>query len=288
MRSKTTRLARSRDGEPTRPDLVGLGRETLSKTELLQLKIIRRSFERGRVDSALRWCQRWVGARWIDLATKNLRHVYGLERLPPLDPDRSYLCVCNHRSFFDLYVVTTVLVLEGMPHRMLFPVRSNFFYDHPLGFLVNGAMSFFAMYPPVFREKQRVMLNLAGIDEVVWMLRRGGAFVGVHPEGTRKKDKDSYSLLPAQSGVGKIIRHAKATVIPAFVNGLEQSDLVRQVTGNADGTGEPIVVVFGKPVDFGDLLDEPPSPRLYKQIADRSVAAISALGEEERGIRARL
>jgi 1-acyl-sn-glycerol-3-phosphate acyltransferase len=286
-----TKFARARAGdesEPVRPDLVELGRGTLGKTELLQLRVIRRSFERGRVDSALRWCQRWVGARWIDMATKNLRHVHGLDRLPPLDPDRSYLCVCNHRSFFDLYMVTTLLVLEGMPHRMLFPVRSNFFYDHPLGFLVNGAMSFFAMYPPVFRERQRAMLNVAGIDEVVWMLRRGGAFVGVHPEGTRKKDADSYALLPAQSGVGKIIRHAKTTVIPAFVNGLEQGDILKQVTGNATRTGTPIVVVFGKPVEFGALLEQPPSPRLYKQIAEHSLDAIRALGQEEREIRASL
>ncbi len=290
MNAKTTRLARSRDkdAEPVRPDLLGIGRETLSKTELLQLRMIRRSFEPGRIDSALRWCQRWIGARWIDLATRNLRHIHGLDRLPPLDPSKSYLCVCNHRSFFDLYVVTSMLVLDGMPHRMLFPVRSNFFYDHPLGFVVNGAMSFFAMYPPVFRERQRAVLNLAGIDEVVWLLRRGGAFVGMHPEGTRKKDSDSYTLLPAQSGVGKIIRHAKVTVIPAFVNGLEQGDLLRQVTGNMTRTGDPIVTVFGRPIDFGSLLDENPSPRLYKQIADKALEAIAALGQEERAIRAGL
>ena len=173
MSPKITKVSRARDGEPVRPDLVELGRETLGRTELLQLRVIRRSFERGRIDSALRWCQRWVGARWIDVATKNLRHVHGLDRLPTLDPDKSYLCVCNHRSFFDLYMVTTLLVLEGMPHRMLFPVRSNFFYDHPLGFLVNGAMSFFAMYPPIFRQPSRAALNLAGLDEVVRLLRRG-------------------------------------------------------------------------------------------------------------------
>jgi 1-acyl-sn-glycerol-3-phosphate acyltransferase len=286
-RSVRPRTARA-DAEPVRPDLVELGRGTLSQTELAQLRVIRRSFERGRVDSALRWCQRWIGAQWIDACTRNLRHIHGLDRLPPLDPDKSYLCVCNHRSFFDLYVVTAMLVLEGMPHRMLFPVRSNFFYDHPLGFVVNGAMSFFAMYPPVFRERQRAMLNVAGIDEVVWMLRRGGAFVGMHPEGTRKKDSDSYSLLPAQSGVGKIIRHSKAMVIPAFINGLEQGDLVKQLKGNATRTGTPIVTVFGKPIDFGHLLDENPSPRLYKAIAERSIEAISALGQEEREIRARL
>ena len=268
-----------------RPDLLALGEAHLGRVERAQLRIIRRSFEPGAVDGTLRWFQRRVGARWIDLCTRNLRRVHGVDRLPPLDPSKSYLCVCNHRSFFDLFVVTTVLVLEGMSHRMLFPVRSNFFYDHPLGFLVNGAMSFFAMYPPVFRERQRVALNLAGIDEIVWLLQRGGAFVGVHPEGTRKKDDDPYTLLPAQSGVGRIIRHSRATVLPVFVNGLRQSGLVDQVMGNATGKGDPVHVVFGSPVDFGGLLEQPPTPKLYKQIAEKTVSAIRVLGEEEREIR---
>jgi 1-acyl-sn-glycerol-3-phosphate acyltransferase len=270
-----------------RPDLAALGAATLRPIEKAQIRIIRRSFEPGNVDETLRWCQRTIGARWIDLCTKNLRHLYGLERLPHLDPKKSFICVANHRSFFDLYVVTAMLVRRGMPHRMLFPVRSNFFYDSAAGFLVNGLMSFFAMYPPVFRERNRATLNLAGIDEVVWMARRGGAFIGVHPEGTRNKGDDPYALLPAQSGVGRIIRHAEAVVIPVFINGLI-NDLWRQVSSNAAKNGEPIVAVFGEPVDFGGLLSRTPSPRLYKQIAERAVEAIGALSHEERTLRATL
>jgi 1-acyl-sn-glycerol-3-phosphate acyltransferase len=271
----------------TRPDLVALGATTLKPIEKAQIRFIRRSFEPGNVDETLRWCQRTIGARWIDLCTKNLRHLYGLERLPPLDPKKSYICVANHRSFFDLYVVTAMLVRRGMPHRMLFPVRSNFFYDSPAGFLVNGLMSFFAMYPPVFRERNRATLNLAGIDEVVWMARRGGAFIGVHPEGTRNKGTDPYALLPAQSGVGRIIRHAEAVVIPVFINGLI-NNLWRQLSSNAAKNGDPIVAVFGDPVDFGGLLSRVPSPRLYKQIAERAIEAIGALSHEERELRAKL
>ena len=193
--------------------------------------------------------------------------------------------MCNHRSFFDLYLVTTLLVLEGMPHRMLFPVRSNFFYDRPLGFAVNGAMSFFAMYPPIFRERQRAALNLAGIDEVAWLARRGGAFIGMHPEGTRNKGGDPYDFLPAQSGVGRIIRQADVEVIPVFINGLV-NDVVEQVTSNVKKNGVPIVVQFGKPIDFGGLTEETPSPRLYKRIADRSIDAIRELSLEEKAIRA--
>lgn len=259
----------------------------LTPIEKAQIRLIRRSFEPGTIDAILRWCQRAIGARWIDSCTKNLRHLYGLDRLPPLDPDKSFICVANHRSFFDLYVVTAMLVRRGMPHRMLFPVRSGFFYDSPAGFLVNGLMSFFAMYPPVFRERHRATLNLAGLDEVVWMARRGGAFIGVHPEGTRNKGGDPYALLPAQSGVGRIIRHSQALVIPVFINGLI-NNLLRQVSNNARGKGDPIVAVFGEPVDFGELLSRPPSPRLYKQIAERAIEAIGALAVEERAIRAEL
>jgi hypothetical protein len=46
--------------------------------------------------------------------------------------------------------------------------------------------------------------------------------------------------------------------------------------------------VFGKPVDFGTMLSDNPSPRLYKRIADHSIDAIRALSQEEKAIRATL
>jgi 1-acyl-sn-glycerol-3-phosphate acyltransferase len=269
-----------------RPDLVALGESLLRPIEKTQIRLIRRSFEPGKIDETLRWFQRTIGARWIDLSTRNLRQLHGLERLPPLDPNKSYICVSNHRSFFDLYVITAMLVRRGMPHRMLFPVRSTFFYDTLAGFFVNGVMSFFAMYPPVFRERNRASLNLAGLDEVVWMARRGGAFIGIHPEGTRNKDGDPYTLLPAQSGVGRIIRHAQVDVLPVFINGLLTHNLWKQVSNNVTKKGDPVIAVFGKPVDFGDLLKTNPSPRLYKRIADRTIEAITELSVEERELRA--
>ncbi len=258
--------------------------DKLSRLEQFQYEFVKRSFEPGTFDQAIRWCQRTLGASWINYCTRNLSHIHGADRLPPLDPTKSYLCVSNHRSFFDLYVVTAHLVSQGMPHRLLFPVRANFFYDNPLGLVVNGLMSFFAMYPPVYRERNRQALNIQSLDEVVRLLKTGGAFVGLHPEGTRKKDDDPYTLLPAQSGVGRIIHQSRVTVLPVFVNGLT-NDFPRQIAGNMKKTGEQIVVVFGKPVDFGPLLDEPPSPRVYKQVSERTLEVISKLGAEERSYR---
>ena len=212
--------------------------------------------------------------------------MHGLERLPAWDPAQAAsILVANHRSFFDLYVTAAELVARGLPHRILFPVRSTFFYDHPLGPFVNGAMSFFAMYPPIFRERKRASLNLASLDEAAALLRRGGFFVGLHPEGTRKKDDDPYTFLPAQSGVGRIIHKARVPVIPVFVNGLG-NDLPKQVAGGPHGLG---------PADSHGLrrrrsisarsCKAPGGPRAYRRIAERCIEAIGELGREEKAIR---
>jgi hypothetical protein len=70
-----------------------------------------------------------------------------------------------------------------------------------------------------------------------------------------------------------------------FVNGLV-NDIAKQVRSNFDGTGQDIFVVFGAPVDFGDLLDQGKSPKVHQAISDRVMQAVSELGQEERALRA--
>ena len=268
-----------------RPDLVEVGKERLSFMERLIVRFVRGTFRRGLVDSTIRALQHSIGSSWIHHCTKHLRHMHGLSRLPVLEMRQSYILVSNHRSFFDLYVVFGDLVRRGLLHRIVFPVRSSFFYDNPLGLFVNGVMSFFAMYPPLFRERKKLILNPTSLDELSWLLRRGGMFAGIHPEGTRKKDDDPYTFLPAQRGVGRIIYGARVPVIPVFINGLI-NDLPRQIESNFDGSGQEIHVVFGAPIDFGGLLDEPPSARVEQRIADRTLEVIGELGQEEKRLRA--
>jgi 1-acyl-sn-glycerol-3-phosphate acyltransferase len=272
------------------PDLLEMGVEThssLTPLERAQIRFVRASLRPGPLDQGIRALQRTVGQWWIRAVTARVRHVHGIERVPAHDPAGSVILVANHRSFFDLYVATAELVSRGLPQRILFPVRSNFFYDHPLGPAVNGMMSFFAMYPPIFRERRRAALNLASLDEVAGLLRRGGFLVGVHPEGTRKKDDDPYTFLPAQSGVGRIIYKAPdVPVVPVFVNGLG-NDLAAQVAGGLAGTAPPVHVVYGAPIDFGALRAAPPGPRTYRLMAERCLDVIGELGAEERHARAR-
>src|SRR5262249_53091767 len=93
---------------PPKP-MLETARHKLTRFERIHCEIVKRSFD-GPYDTALRWCQRTIGATWINFFTQNLRHVHGLHRLPDFDMAKSYLCVANHRSFFDLYVVTAFLV----------------------------------------------------------------------------------------------------------------------------------------------------------------------------------
>ncbi|HEY1959956.1 MAG TPA: lysophospholipid acyltransferase family protein [Polyangiaceae bacterium] len=247
------------------------------------LRIVQKSLEPGLLDQALRLGQRTFGCNWIEICTRNIRDVHGRDRIGELADDKSYIVVSNHRSFFDMYVITAYLVKRGMQHRILFPVRSNFFYDSAAGIFVNGIMSFFAMYPPVFRDKALAHLNVASLDETIRLLRRGGFFIGLHPEGTRNTG-DAYTQLPARSGVGRIIHQARMPVLPVFINGLG-NDLKKQVLGNFTGKGNRVNVVFGEPVDFRGLLDQPASPRTFKAVSERAMEAVALLGEEERAIR---
>jgi len=252
------------------------------------LRIVQRSLEPGFWDSALRLGQRTFGCNWIEICTRNIRNVHGHERLGDLTADNSYIVVSNHRSFFDMYVITAYLVKRGLKHRILFPVRSNFFYDSAAGIFVNGVMSFFAMYPPVFRDRSLAHLNVASLDETIRLLRRGGFFIGLHPEGTRNTG-DPYTFLPARSGVGRIIHQARMPVIPVFINGLG-NDLKKQVLGNFTKKGDPIHVVFGQPMhakDFGGLIEQAPSPRTFKAVSERVMEVVAKLGEEERALRSR-
>jgi 1-acyl-sn-glycerol-3-phosphate acyltransferase len=275
--------------DPALHDLLEFGPGELTAVERWQIRFVRRTFESPAVDRVIRVLQRRISANWIDLSTRNLLHVQGVERLPSFGRDTSTILVANHRSFFDLFAVSSVIVKRGIEQRLMFPVRSQFFYDSPLGLAVNGAMSFFAMYPPVFRDRDRVALNRASVDEVIRLLRAGGAFVGLHPEGKRSKSEDPYTLLPARPGVGRIIHETRgrATVIPVFVNGLG-NDLARQVAGNYLKRGAPVTIVFGEPVVFGELLERSSSPELHQRLSEHALEAVRALGAEERTLRASL
>src|ERR671929_1081255 len=112
------------------------------------------------------WCQTFFGAGWIHIATYNLMHVYGLENIEAVDHSRPLLLVANHRSFFDMYVVSTTLFRRTKWQKQLFfPVRGRFYYDTVGGLFVNLVMGWWSMFPPFFAGGDNPKTELREFDK---------------------------------------------------------------------------------------------------------------------------
>ncbi len=231
------------------------------------------------------FCQRHIGSLWIYLATYNLMNVFGVENVEETDPERPLLLVANHRSFFDLYTVSSVLFRRTRrPISLFFPVRAKFFYNNPLGWFVNFAMGWFSMYPPFFREEKvaaKREFDKFSVRRLIQLCSYGwGNVIGFHPEGKRNLEGGPYDFLPAQPGIGKVIYTAQPQIIPVFVAGLG-NDLPRQIIGNWTG-GEKVRIWFGEPIDLSAFFEKSDRLRTHKEIADHLMVKIAELGEKDR------
>jgi len=256
----------------------------LEATERIGFRLVRR-MNFGAWKRFWTFCQRHIGSLWIYLATYNLMNVIGIENFERTDPDRPLILVANHRSFFDMYTVSSVIFRRTKrPITLYFPVRAKFFYDSPVGWFVNLVMGWWAMYPPFFREQKEAKkreFDKFSVRELVRLCTTGrGHVIGFHPEGKRNLDADPYSYLPAQPGIGKVIYDSHAQVLPVFIAGLG-NDLPKQILGNWTG-GEKVRIWFGEPMDLSGFYEKRDSLRTHKEIADYLMAKIARLGEEDR------
>ena len=231
------------------------------------------------------FCQRHIGSLWIYLATYNLMNVFGIENVEKTDADRPLVLVANHRSFFDMYTVSSVLFRRTRrPITLFFPVRARFFYTSVVGWFVNLVMGWWAMYPPFFREEKDAAkreFDKYSLRRLVQICSTGrGHVIGFHPEGGRNLSSDPYSFLPAQPGIGKIVYESHPQIIPVFVAGLG-NDLPKQILGNWRG-GEKIRIWFGEPVDLSEFYAKGDRLRTHKEIADFLMKKIGELSEKDR------
>ncbi len=264
---------------PTREELA-----VLSQTEKLGFKLADR-MNRGAWKRFWTFCQRHIGSLWIYLATYNLMNVFGLENIEKTDVKKPLLLVANHRSFFDMYTVSSVLFRRAnRPMRLFFPVRAKFFYDSPVGWVVNLVMGWFSMFPPFFRESRAAKkreFDKFSMRKLIEICSVGEAnVIGFHPEGGRNLNGGAYNFLPAQPGIGKIIMQARPQIVPVFIAGLG-NDLPKQILGNWRG-GEPVRIYFGAPLDLSEFYEKRDSLRTHKEIADFLMAKIGELAEIDK------
>jgi 1-acyl-sn-glycerol-3-phosphate acyltransferase len=279
-------IGQSTLGAGPNPDPLPEEFDVLSPFEQFSFHFVRR-MNQGNWKRFWTWCQKVFGAGWIHFATYNLMQVYGLENVHAVSAERPILLVANHRSFFDMYTVSTVLFRNTKWRKQLFfPVRGRFFYQGPLGLFVNLVMGWWSMYPPFFASGEKPLLEKRAFDKYSFALLTSlcgegpGNVIGFHPEGTRNKSSDPYSFLPAQPGVGKLIKDAAPQVVPVFIAGLG-NDLPKQVLGNWTG-GEKIRIHFGPHLDLTEYLVKKDHVRTYKEISEFVMQKIAELGEQDR------
>jgi 1-acyl-sn-glycerol-3-phosphate acyltransferase len=273
IKDSKTRLA------PTTDEL-----SVLSPLERIGFKLTHR-MNQGRWKRFWGFCQRHLGSLWIKICTYNLMTVFGLENVENSSPDKPLLLVANHRSFFDMYVVSSVIFRETKrPIKIYFPVRAKFFYDSPLGWFVNLVMGWWAMYPPFFREDREQTkreFDKYSLRRLVQISSEGyGHLIGFHPEGKRNLNDNPYDLLPAQPGVGAVVLKAQPNVIPVFIAGLG-NNLPKQILGNWTG-GEKIRIWFGEETDLSQFKEKSDRLRTHKEIADYLMSKISELAEKDK------
>jgi 1-acyl-sn-glycerol-3-phosphate acyltransferase len=208
----------------------------------------------------------------------------GLDYLRALDPERSVALVANHRSFFDFFAIECALFRwSRLPRRLLFPVRSNFFYDNPLGIGINLALSGMAMFPPILRDPSKRAFNRYALRRCAAELELGRVVVGLHPEGSRSRDPDPLQLRAGKLGIGELLLAAPRTqVVPVFIAGLS-NDLRLEWRRNWLAPAEsPIWISFGAQLDLSDLHARPEERRSQREAVNRCMAAIAGLADDLR------
>ena len=230
-----------------------------------------------------RFWQRFFITPMVGIFVSRRIVVRGLERLAAIPDGAPILLVANHRTFFDLFILGWALIrYGGLRSRFSFPVRANFFYENPVGLLICLVMSGGTMFPPFFRASEKKAFNKHSLGILIGKMKQPGQLIGFHPEGTRSKTDDPYTLLPAQPGVGELALKARPVVVPAFITGLTNS-AGDELKANLRRE-RPVYAVFGAPVELPRFEGE---TRLshHKKCADLFAERIRALGQEEKELR---
>lgn len=225
-------------------------------------------------------------AAWIERVTSPTWEVHGFEPVAELDAPQGLIMLSNHRSFFDMFVISTVIQRRThLLQRVNYPVRSEFFYTHPLGVVLNIAISGASMWPPVFRDDRRRQLNPIGMDQLAATLQRGMG-IGLHPEGTRNKSSDPYSFLPLKPGLGQLLTrvHPDTVVLPAFIAGLS-NDVATEVKRNrrpAGHKGEPVRIRYARPMRAAELQALGSDPMVLTEAAFAPVRQLAEVDRQDR------
>jgi 1-acyl-sn-glycerol-3-phosphate acyltransferase len=221
------------------------------------------------------------GARAVRVMLARPPLVTGWEHIEAADHTRPLLLLANHRSYFDFFVMSTVM-LERAPwvRQMHFPIKASYCY-HDLGGAVTNALGAgFAAFPPFFREPAHAALDAWALTVLQdWCTTGPGRVVGLHPEGTRNSNADPWHLLPAQPGTGRLLMETDVHAIPVFIAGLGNSYLAQRRAGRS---GARVRIHVGAPIDRTSFAGLPSRARNWVGVGAQVMQRIQALADQDR------
>jgi 1-acyl-sn-glycerol-3-phosphate acyltransferase len=213
---------------------------------------------------------------------------YNIERLSQYGKDSKIILASNHRSLFDNFIIITQLFnhYKSIPRRIIFPVKSNFWYDSISGLLINAMGAGMTMFPPIFRQPNKKSFNKISTNLIIEKLSgKKGQLIGIHPEGTRNKDPDLYSLLKGKPGIGEIaLKSPGSIVIPIFIHNTSCSVLTEIKRNYSKKHAANISINFGHPVPLDDLSKSPLTRETIMEASNRCMQEIQKLSEEMKRI----
>ena len=236
------------------------------------------------------WCNRYLKGplTWWNYTMMNILiwlgisrrlHIHGLEHLKDFNQGSHLILVCNHRTFFDFFVVSWVTFNKTpLPRRVFFPVRSTFFYSSWIGIPFSFFMGGYAMFPPIFREEEKRGFNQYSLQRIRSELNASGCMVGFHPEGKRNKDPNPYTFLPPKKGVGEIIYTTPtAHVVPIYIQGLKNQMLGEIILNWFKPKSNPIHIHFGPTREYDAFRNQEQNADTYQQISNACMEEIKKL-----------
>ncbi|MEY2241756.1 lysophospholipid acyltransferase family protein [Streptomyces sp. BF23-18] len=189
--------------------------------------------------------------------------IEGLEHVPS---SGRAIVAGNHLSFADHFLMPAIL-----RRRITFLAKAEYF----TGPGVKGRLTaaFFRSIGQIPVDRSGKEAGQAAIREGLGVLNKD-ELLGIYPEGTRSHDGRLYK---GKVGVAVMALRAQAPVVPCAMIGTFEA----QPPGRKLPRIHPVVIRFGKPLDFSRYAGLEGEKAVLRAITDEIMYAILALSEQE-------
>ncbi|MGY6019231.1 lysophospholipid acyltransferase family protein [Streptomyces spinosirectus] len=189
--------------------------------------------------------------------------IEGLDNVPAEGPA---IVAGNHLSFSDHFLMPAML-----KRRITFLAKKEYFTGPGVKGRLTAAFFRSAGQIPVDRTGKEA--GQAAIREGLGVLGKG-ELLGIYPEGTRSHDGRLYK---GKVGVAVMALKAQVPVIPCAMIGTFEA----QPPGKVIPNSHPVVIRFGKPLDFSRYAGMENEKAILRAITDEIMYAILTLSDQE-------